>query len=162
MLYSGTLPSVTPIDTIAAFVLEDGTVVSHSDGSSDPLFDVAAGMYHLAVFARNHLGVISSSQVDLTTPSPAYDFTDGLSKAYGVSPMQDLGGGDYGLFSGDFDADGQVIANDFNAWLTDTKAGATGYLASDFNMDGQVNAADFNTWLANTKSRGRQARYRRR
>ena len=152
VLYSGSLPSVTPVDTIAAFVLEDGTVVSHTDGSSDPFFEVAAGTYHLAVFARNHLGVISASQVDLSLPSPAYDFTDGLSKAYGVSAMQDLGGGAFGLYAGDADADGQVIANDFNAWLTDTKAGATGYLAPDYNMDGQVNAADFNVWLANTKA----------
>ena len=75
-----------------------------------------------------------------------------MSKAHGINPMKNLGAGYFGLHAGDANADGQATANDFHAWLVDTKAIATGYLVSDFNMDGQATANDLNLWLVNTKA----------
>ena len=159
VLFSGTLPAPYAFETSAAgLLLEDGSVVDPSSPTS-PLTlypPSGAGSYHIAVLHRDHVGIISSSPVTFAPPgtvSASYDFTNALSKAYtgGGTAMKSLSGGKFGLFAADANADGQVIAGDFNSWLTDTKAGATGYLSTDFNMDGQVNAADFNIWLANTK-----------
>lgn len=152
-LYNGTLPVIVPAYSAVGLLLSDGSIVRHSNTSLDMAFDVAAGSYYVAVLHRNHLGIISSSKVDLSVASPSYNFTTGSGQAYsgGSPPQAVLTGGVFGLFASDGSKDGQITANDFNAWLIDTKASATGYLASDFNMDGQVTASDFNFWLANTK-----------
>ena len=57
-----------------------------------------------------------------------------------------------GKFVGDIVPDGQMIASDFNEWLTATKAIETGYVLEDCNLDFNVTASDFNLWLANTKA----------
>ena len=151
-LYSGTLPNITAVDSTVGLLMRDGSIVSHIDTTQSVAFDVPAGFYIPAIFHRNHVPIIASAAANMAIPAPFYDFTSSMTQAYGTNPMKDLGGGDFGLFAGDVDADGQIIANDFNTWLVDTKVGATGYLPSDFSMDGQVNAADFNLWLANTKA----------
>ena len=77
------------------------------------------------------------------------------SKAYtpgSGDPMVSVGDGLFGLWSADYDCDGQVTAPDFNAYLVNTTSGATGYQHSDFNLDGQVTAPDFNLFMANTTS----------
>ena len=152
----GTIPSIAFETSGVGLLLDDGSVVDPSDPAKPLILTPSSGgSFYVAVYHRNHLAAISASPVLFNPPSVftgLYDFTDSMSKAYGTSPMRDLGGGFFGLFAGDSDADGQIIANDFNTWLADTKIGATGYLPSDFNMDGQVNAADFNVWLANTKA----------
>ena len=65
--------------------------------------------------------------------------------------MVDLGGGEFGMFGGDHNHDGQVTVIDFNAWLIATKALVTGYRDEDFTLDSLVTAPDFNLFLTNTK-----------
>ena len=154
-LYTGDINgSLTMVADTVGVLDADGSVALPS-GAPLQMDLPGPGTYYVAVYHRNHIGVIAESELTVTTyglyfaPSVRFDI---LSNVFGTDPVKDLGDGRFGLYAGDADADGQVIASDFNAWLTDTKAGATGYLAADFNMDGQVNAADFNIWLANTKA----------
>jgi len=97
---------------------------------------------------------MSSGRVDFSGGDGVWDFTTAMTKAYstGGDPMEDLGNGDFGMFSSDGSIDNQVTVADFNIWLADTKAVLSGYLQTDFNLDGIVTAADFNQWLQNTKA----------
>jgi hypothetical protein len=54
------------------------------------------------------------------------------------------------MFAADANADGDVQALDFNAYIAQTTSGATGYQTADFNLDGSVQALDFNVYLLNT------------
>jgi hypothetical protein len=137
--------------TRAVFLLESGSIVDTTGGL--PAFPgVAPGGYYLVVRHRNHASVMSADTLDLSDGVGSWDFTTSMVQAYseGGSPMKDLGGGDFGMFSCDANADGQVTAPDFNLWNAATTAGQTGYLQADCNMDGQVTAPDFNLWNANT------------
>jgi hypothetical protein len=52
---------------------------------------------------------MSANKIDLAFGTIAsYDFTTGLSQAYGANAMKDLGGGAYGMFAGDASGDGGV------------------------------------------------------
>ncbi|HEX9659018.1 MAG TPA: choice-of-anchor B family protein, partial [Rhodothermales bacterium] len=137
------------VTTEAGILLRDGRVVA---ASGDTLrFDGAlVGSYWVVVRHRNHLAVMSSSAVDLSTGSGSWDFTDSDAKAYGSNPMKALGDGRFGMFASDGSIDGQITAPDFNLWNAATTAGAAGYELADFNLDGQVTAPDFNLWNANT------------
>ncbi|HLE56169.1 MAG TPA: choice-of-anchor B family protein, partial [Rhodothermia bacterium] len=138
-----------PITTEPGILLQDGRVVA---ATGDTLrFDGALpGSYWVVVRHRNHLAVMSSSTVDLSLGSGAWDFTDSAAKGYGSNPMKALADGRFGMFASDGSIDGQVTAPDFNLWNAATTAGTTGYEPADFNLDGQVTAPDFNLWNANT------------
>ncbi len=135
-----------------AFVGSGGSLLEF-DGSPSVRFQgVPAGEYYLVVCHRNHVCAMSSSALDFGGGSETWDFTTGLGQAYsgGGASMKHLGGGVYGLFAGDNNADGDVTAPDFNQWNAETTAGATGYIRSDHNLDGDATAPDFNLWNANT------------
>jgi hypothetical protein len=142
----------------AALLKNDGTLVD-TDGSAGVVFTtIAPGPYYLVIRHRNHLAIMSSQAVVLPNAS-AYDFTADSTHACGhaLNGMKNLTGlhrglgGIYAMWAGDMNADGQVTALDFNAWLADTKTGVTGYVVDDYNLDCQATAPDFNLWLANTK-----------
>ncbi|HUF09652.1 MAG TPA: choice-of-anchor B family protein [Rhodothermales bacterium] len=138
-----------PVTTEAGILLRDGRIVAA--GGETLRFDGAlAGSYWVVVRHRNHLAVMSSGPVDLSSGSGAWDFTDSDAKAFGSNPMKGLGGGRFGMFASDGSIDGNVTAPDFNLWNAATTAGAAGYELADFNLDGQVTAPDFNLWNANT------------
>ena len=154
-LYTGDINGSLTMAADTVGVLETDGTVSLPSGAPFQIDLPAPGTYYVAVYHRNHIGVIAEAGFTADryglTIIPDINF-DNLATVFGTNPLKDFGDGSFGLYAGDFDADGQVIASDFNAWLIDTKAGSTGYLESDFNMDGQVNAADFNIWLSNTKA----------
>jgi hypothetical protein len=149
-----TSPPMTVLAERAGFVLQDGSIVD-TDGSSPLSIDgLADGTYYIVVDHRNHVEAMSASGIASASSTLTYDFTDALNKAYteGPDPMADLGDGNFGLFTGDADANGQITANDFNLWLNQTKSIAVGYNSGDFDLNNQVLASDFNAWLANTKA----------
>ncbi|MFV1979990.1 MAG: choice-of-anchor B family protein, partial [Rhodothermia bacterium] len=137
--------------TRAAILRTDGSVVD-PNGNSLTFPGIAPGSYYIVVRHRNHLGVMSSAAVGLSSGSGSWDFTISSAQAFGTAPMKALGDGRWGMYAGEADLNGAITAGDFNLWLIDTKAVATGYLLTDFDMDGQVIASDFNIWLVNTKN----------
>jgi hypothetical protein len=138
-----------------AWLLTDGSIRNFTDTTKNyvELSPAWPGNYYLVVYHRNHLAIMSSATVALSTSSAtAYDFSTAQAKAYGANPMKALGAGStapYGLCAGDADGDGQVISTDFNIFNPKFVSAATGYQAPDWNLDGQVTSTDFNLFNAN-------------
>jgi peptidoglycan/xylan/chitin deacetylase (PgdA/CDA1 family) len=134
--------SETTIERQVAFLKRDGTIVD-TDGSSPVAFTgLSEGDYYVVVRHRNHLAIMTSSAIRLSSNSALYDFTTFQSQAYTTStdPMIDLGGGVFGMFSGDTNDSGIITAadkstvNSFNL--------NSGYYNADTNFSGIVTAAD--------------------
>ncbi len=136
----------TKVATRAAFIKSDGSVVD-LDGVSPVAFpSFSSGNYYIVLRHRNHLAAMSASTVTLDIASALYDFTTGLGQFYG-GDAKDLGGGVYGLWSGDVTGNGQLkysgSGNDRAPILTriggtDLTATLSGYYNEDVNMNGQV------------------------
>ncbi len=145
----------------AGFVLGNGQVVDMDGSSALHFSDTEAGSYFIVVRHRNHLAVMSALAVKLGSETAVYDYTDAMEKAYG-SPngMRDLGGGKFGMFAGDADANGQVQNTDKNLhWAPHN--GTAGYLAPDssspdFDLNGQVQNTDKNLLWAINVGKGSQ------
>jgi hypothetical protein len=140
----------------AALLLADGTLLDPATASASArVRPAAAGAYHVAVTHRTHLAAMSAFLVSLTTDATAaYDLTASPLLVYGSNAVAPLGGGVYGLYAGDGDGSGSVLAGDRQTvWLP--QVGQTGYLPGDFNLSGTVLADDRQTlWVPNV---GRQS-----
>ncbi len=141
----------TMIGRQAAFLLSDGSIVG-LDGISHPEF-VNSLLQNLfvVVYHRNHLGIMSSVFLTETSGIYSYNFTDGETKAYGVSNngQKEIFPGIWGMFGGDGDRNGTINSIDKSAIWT-IQAGAGGYIESDYNLDSQSNNQDKNDiWLPN-------------
>lgn len=139
----------TSIKSMAAMVLKNGELISPYGGL--PLFfneDINNDLY-VAIYHRNHLGVLSANALIENGGMYAYDFTSGSGQAHGTNAQKDLGNGLFGLYAGDLNADGTVDVMDKNvSWGMDS--GHSGYLPSDSNLNGQADNPDKNDiWLEN-------------
>lgn len=143
------LPPSTSIKSMAALVLKNGELISPYGGLPLYFNDIVSNNLYVAIFHRNHLGVISANALIETGGMYSYDFTAGVGQAYGANAQRELGNGLYGLYAGDFNADGNVDDMDKNAsWELDT--GHSGYLQSDCNLNWQADNLDKNDiWLPN-------------
>jgi hypothetical protein len=146
---SGT-SAATVVAQEAVLLLDDGTVVDTSGTHPPQIPTAGVDSVYVVVRHRNHLDVMSAEKVAVTGVS-TLDFTTSAT-AFGASAQKNVEGVTYALFAADANADGDVQALDFNAYLAQTTSGAIGYQSGDFNMDGVVQALDFNLYLANTLS----------
>ena len=138
--------AATKVETQAAFLLNDGSIVD-MDGSSDVAFNVAtASDYYIVIRHRNHLAIMSSVCVTLPNAS-VYDFTTAQTRAYGTTPMKVLTSCVYGMYSGDANEDGIITAGDISVAMS--YMNGTGYKLADVNFDGFVTAADINIMINN-------------
>ncbi|MCB0807326.1 MAG: hypothetical protein KDC05_16140 [Bacteroidales bacterium] len=138
------LPS-SAVEIRAAILLNDGSVVE-PDGSSSLQF--SANIYHhpfVVVWHRNHLGVLSATPATESGGIYLYDFSTASTQAYGTDALKIIGGGIYGLYAGDANADG-IINNTDNIIYWDQQSGNTGYLEADYNLDGEVQNQDKNDY----------------
>lgn len=134
------ISSGTTIATRAAFLKNDGTIVDLNGVSPVAFFVPTNVEYHIVIKHRNHLSIMSSVSIPLSVSTPLYNFTTGQNKAYGTNSMNDLGGGVYGLFTGDIDGSGVVNAADRSqVW---NQRNLLGYYGTDVDLSGNVNAAD--------------------
>jgi len=135
--------ATTIVEQQACFLLKDGSIAG-LDGSSMPEFtQTIRNDIFVVIKHRNHLGILSANPVTRSGGVYAYDYTTSSSQAYGTLAQRDLGGGTYGLYGGDGNADGTVDNDDKISiwWLI---AGKRGYESADFNLDGQANNKDKN------------------
>lgn len=141
----------TAVDTQAAFLKMDGSIVDIS-GSGPVTFErVAPGNYYLVVQHRNHLAVMSAAAQPLSDASPLYDFTSAASQAYGDA-LKELPGGVYGMRGGDGNRDGSVNDSDKNlVWRPENGSDWAYDKYSDFNLDGGIDVLDLNrAWRSNS------------
>lgn len=132
----------------AALLLADGTIVD-VNGISLPVFSVSITNYlYAVVWHRTHLGIMSANPLIKVDEVYSYDFSTNAEQAY-LNGQKDLGGGYFGLYCGDGDANSIVeVADKNNIWKSQT--GNYGYKQADFNLDGEVNNQDKNDyWLDN-------------
>ncbi|MCF8367854.1 MAG: glycoside hydrolase [Bacteroidales bacterium] len=141
----------TSVAIVPAFLLNNGDVVA-LDGSG-PL-TLSAGFtndIYVVIWNRNHLGVISANPVVEIGGVFPYDFTTASSQAWGgTSAQKDLGGGTWGMISGDGNGDGTInIPDEISVW-TSWAGLMYGYSPADYNYDMQINNKDKNDkWQPN-------------
>lgn len=134
----------------AGFITSDGLIVD-LNGTSPITFDVLDNNYYFVVNHRNHLSIMSASQIPLNKASSEnpYDFTSGQSQAYGTDPLKEFGSGSgvYGMIGGDSNHDGNITVADNNLIILERNT--EGYRDEDINMDGNVTIADNNQTMNN-------------
>jgi len=139
--------SETMVAQQAAFLLKDGSVVG-LDGTSFLNFDILInqGLF-VAIWHRNHLQVLSSSEVVAINGIYTYDFSVGQGQAMNGN-IKEIGVGIWGMYGGNGYVDEHIDDNDMETW--NSEAGNAGYFQGDFNMDGQLDNLDKNdNWLLN-------------
>jgi uncharacterized protein (DUF1501 family) len=136
----------------AVLLRKDGRIMG-LDGMEGLSFDnVPDGSYHIAVYHRTHLAVLSADPILTNAPSFIYDFTSGPGKVEGDAQLKQVGAY-WALIAGDPD-NNQIINNqDFNLWKQQ-EGQAAQYQNADLNADGTVDQADFNLWFANRSKLG--------
>lgn len=142
----------TKVAQRAALLKTDGMIVDLDGISQVSINNIEPGNYYVVIRHRNHLDVMSSNPVAISTGgSSLYDFTIAQTQAYGSNPMKDLGDGKFGMYAGDANADGTVDYNNdvLNNWLPNF--GLTGYRSADFRLSGTVEYQEdlLNLWLPN-------------
>ncbi|NQY30971.1 MAG: hypothetical protein HRT69_16075 [Flavobacteriaceae bacterium] len=139
----------------SALLQRDGDVVG-VDGTSIVSFAVALGNYYVAVKHRNHLGVMTSTAIALTSSAAIVNFTGSSNPiTYGTNAQSSFGmqSGKLGMWAGNIGADTSVryqgSGNDTNSLkdavladsgntTTSNLHSFTGYSIADINLDGSV------------------------
>ena len=143
-LRSAASPS-TILRTRAALVQRNGNVIA-VDGSPYVNFDVAPGLYHLAVRHRNHLGVMTGAPLALDAEITNVDLTLAGTATYGTDARKDVGGTKV-LWSGNVQPDNVLkyvgSGNDRDPILIRIGGSTpnnivTGYYRDDVTLDGTV------------------------
>lgn len=132
--------------TRTALLQRDGDVVG-MDGTSPVAFDQAPGSYALSVRHRNHLGVMTSTGVALSSVPTTIDFTNPITATYGTNAQKQVGT-KMTMWSGEVTADGTVryvgASNDRDPILqaiggnTPTSTVSNVYSPLDVNLDGVI------------------------
>lgn len=129
----------------AAFLKSDGSIVDLDGGSAVRFYGVTPGNYHIVVYQRNHLAIMSSLAHPLNNAGSLYNFTSAQTQAYGTDPMVALPGGVYGMISGDGNGDGAINdADRETAWRVQNGTAWEYHKFSDFNLDGGIDIKDLN------------------
>lgn len=138
----------------SCFLLSDGMVVDVS-GNPELEFDYTGGIeYYTIVQHRNHLEVMSAVPATFSSDPLIVNTADltVLDSVYGgnVLGVKIIEPNVLALYSGDANADGEIVPTDFvSYWRVQT--GQTGYYSADFNLDGWVLPTDqVNYWRPNT------------
>lgn len=152
-----TLKDPNTLNTVAeqsALLLRDGSIVS-IDGVSELVFPVTAKEYNIAFYHRNHIAVLSASSLSLSGVPSSFNFTsDPTLITGGISALNTLNTGIYGLISGDVDDDYQIQSVDIQNTIP--FIGTAGYLSEDANLNGQVQPSDISLFIQPNVGRGIQ------
>jgi len=132
----------------AAFLKKDGNIVDIDGNSLINYSGTITNNLYVIIWHRNHLAVMSSSQLSQTGGIYSWDFTDELAKTY-LNGQTQISTGLFGMIGGDCDASGRVFPIDkYIIWQND--ACNFGYYGSDLNLDKQVDNKDKNhMWKPN-------------
>ena len=141
----------TEIEQRVGFLLNTGNIVG-LDGISPIYFLQTSDNYYVVIYHRNHIPIMSSSNILLNYASTLYDFTTAQSKAFGVNAMVQLGTNIFGMYSADANGDQTINATDLNSYWIPQNGTTFNYqtTTADFNLDGTINATDLNNfWIPN-------------
>ena len=139
------------IERQAALLLMDGTITSALD---PPLNHVAfdgvedSNAYRLVIRSRNHLPVMSATELLPDGGQINMDFSADQNAAYGNYMLKPVGNGKFMFIAGDANGDGSITVHDLN--LLKGHMGTTGYSNCDANCDGSITNEDFFLLLKNS------------
>jgi len=107
----------------------------------------------VAVWHRNHLGIISANAISEVDGAYSYDFTTSESQTYGTNTTKELVPNIWGMIAADGNSDGMIDNLDLeNIWAP--QSGEQGYKSGDFNMDAEVDNKDKNELLIPNEGKG--------
>jgi hypothetical protein len=134
----------------AAFLRNDGQIVSLSGSGNLFYKTVVTGDYYVCVHHRNHLPVITTEPLSDQSGVYTFDFTTSqLKNPTQFNGQKELQPGIWGMMAADGNGDAEINTKDINEYWYPA-LNTSGYLQGDFNLDGQVNAADKNNvWKMN-------------
>ncbi len=142
----------TIIGTKAALIKKDGLLME-TDGTPGISFPgIPDGEYHLALFHRSHLAVLSSDTILTDAPSSIYDFSISDVQAFGDNQLKQVGS-TYCMIAGDLDHDNIINNQDFDKWKQN-EGSTSVYHDADINGDGNIDAADETLWRGNRSKLG--------
>ncbi|MBK7213556.1 MAG: hypothetical protein IPH88_09745 [Bacteroidales bacterium] len=98
--------------------------------------------YFIVIRHRNSITTASAATVSFSGSTITYDFTSGVSQAFGDN--QKLVGALAYIYSGDENQDGLVDSSDLNDCDNESTAFTAGYVVTDVNGDGLVDSSDLN------------------
>jgi len=125
----------------AVLIDEDGHLME-TDGSRGVKFHPSlAGDYFIAIRHKTHLDILSADYISLSD-GVTYDFTTNVNKAMGSGQLEELNG-QYAMYAGDFDSNGNVNVNDYNKWRLNN-AVINKYVTWDADGNGIINVLDYN------------------
>ncbi len=140
--------ATTIIEQHAAFLRNDGSVVDLDGLNNLQISSTINQQLFVVIRHRNHLDIMSAFPLLQLEGVYSYDFTI-MDRAYGTNATISIGGGSFGMYSGDANADGYIDDLDKSSiWILE--AGNLDYLSSDLNLDSQSNNVDKDEfWLMN-------------
>ncbi len=145
------------VETKAAYLLEDGSVVNASANNSTlSFFNLMLNeSYHFIVRHRSHLAVASTTPSTVSASSTiAYDFTTADTQEI-VGNLKMAPDGKYTLLAGDFDQNGAITSLDIDVYIQDTAQGNSDpYTTSNCNLSSSIDLVDFNLFLTNNSAIG--------
>ncbi|MEP0265927.1 BspA family leucine-rich repeat surface protein [Dokdonia sp.] len=129
--------NTTILASTSALLQRDGDVVD-IDGTSAVAIGVASGDYYVAVKHRNHLGVLSSNTITLSTSTAVVNLSSNTTTVTGGAlALRDMGNGIYAMYAGDATGDGNILNTDISNAIG-TSGGINIYSGADANMDGNI------------------------
>ncbi len=142
----------------AGLLLTTGRIIDVNGVTNGLLFDnlQGSGDYYIVVRHRNHLDVMSATDVSVVNNELVYDFTTSATQALGNEQLKDVGNDVFVLHSGDCDGNGIINVSDFNGYETDFSIIDSYTAQGDFNLDGSVLISDFNVYRPNASVIGVQ------
>lgn len=144
----------TVIASMSALLQADGDVVN-VDGTSAINANVPEGNYYFMVGHRNHLGVRTANTVSLVGGTQSIDLTGNIALIEGGNnAIANMGDGNFALFSGDFDGNGQVQNSDKVA--VEILRGTSGFSNADLDMNSEVQNTDIQNKLSPNIGKGEQ------
>jgi hypothetical protein len=145
--------NTTVLNGVSALLQRDGDIVA-IDGVSNVEFEgIEPGSYNIAVYHRNHLGIMSGYPI--TLPNSRIDFTvDPTNAVGGENSFIKVREGVYALIGGDYDANDQIQNTDKSSVVP--IIGVSGYNRGDLDMNGQVQNTDITNIMNKNVGRGVQ------
>ena len=149
------LSPATVISSRAALLLDNGDIVD-TNYTQPLMFDnVPPGNYRVAVRHRNHLGIMTLNNVNLSNGTATIDLTNGSTATYGTHALRQLSPGVWGMWAGNTNNDRHIRNSTRPSDVSEVvitvasdpgnptgSAGYTGvinvYDVRDVNLDGRV------------------------
>lgn len=127
----------------SALLRKDGRIVADDGTTAQIALDASEGLYYVVIKHRNHLAVMSTASVQLSSSSSTlYDFTTSTDQYYGTDAKQlDVNENVFGMYKGDANRSSFINTTDY--LKIKGEIGLDGYYDGDCNLNGVGNTTDY-------------------